>query len=146
MTVGTPKKTIDQERAAFAWEVVAKVDDLSEAEKKTFGREAKKLPTRILTCGLGQALAFLEAKGSDNKGLKPSHRELLSGLTKFVQPRVGGLGATLLESIVKGDSLLLRRATDEALSLLQWISRFAEARGWTGEEDGEAEENEHDAR
>ncbi len=40
----------------------------------------------------------------------------------------------LLESIIKGDSEFLRRATDEVIAYLQWLNRFAEANGLPSKE------------
>ena len=64
---GRPGPTLDQRRAAHAWDVVQRVKQKQGPhqgqEPKKFGGQAKKLPTRIMAAGLGQALAFLKAKG-----------------------------------------------------------------------------------
>lgn len=60
------KPTLDQRRAQHAWQAVqnakAKTGSHSKQEPKKFGGQAKKLPVRIMTSGLGQALGFLKAK------------------------------------------------------------------------------------
>ena len=67
-------QTLDQRRAADAWKVAQRASKLPEGEKKVFGTQVKKLPTRIMAAGLGQALAFLEAKK-----YAPLLREALAG-------------------------------------------------------------------
>jgi CRISPR-associated protein Cmr5 len=126
--------TLDQRRAQHAWTTVRDAKDRKNAHKdqdpKKFGGQARKLPTRIMTAGLGQALAFLRAKG-----YAPG---LLDALTDWLKQRIPPKPqepTDLLERIIKGDADFLRRATDEVLAYLIWLNRFAEAEGLTeGEE------------
>jgi len=134
-TTNKPTPTLDQRRASHAWDVVQRAKKKQGyhqgQEPKKFGGQAKKLPTRIMAAGLGQALAFLKAKG-----YAPG---LLAELTEWVSVRISlrqGEPKDLLERIVKGDSDFLRRATDEVLAYLVWLNRFAEAEGLTDEEGG----------
>jgi CRISPR-associated protein Cmr5 len=98
---------------------------------KKFGGQARKLPTRIMASGLGQALAFLKAKG-----YAP---DLLVELGDWVLDKRSTPGSTkpkpkddaLLQAVIGGHSDFLRRATDESLAYLQWLTRFAEAAGLT---------------
>jgi len=93
---------------------------------KSSADRPKKLPVRIMTAGLGQALAFLKAKG-----YAPG---LLAELTDWINQRMppqGNEPKDLLERIVKGNADVLRRATDEVLAYLLWLNRFAEAEGLT---------------
>ena len=121
--------TLDQRRARSAWDAIQRVKaDRSQAKK--FGGQAKKLPTRIMASGLGQALAFLKAKGYADG--------LLAELSKWIEdrlPQKPGESNDLLQRIVKGNSDFLRRATDEVMAYLLWLNRFAEAEGLTDEED-----------
>ncbi len=120
--------TLDQRRASHAWGVVQRAKQSQDPKK--FGGQAKKLPTRIMTAGLGHALAFLKAKG-----YAPG---LLDALTDWMAERIPlrqGESADLLERIINGDSDFLRWATDEVLAYLVWLNRFADAEGLTqGEE------------
>jgi CRISPR-associated protein Cmr5 len=121
--------TLEQRRANHAWEAVANAKnkyktDLDKA--KRFGGHAKKLPTRIIASGLGQALAFLKAKD-----YAP---DLLLALSKWVlfvrdekEPPGNIKDDALLLAVIKGNSDFLRRATDEVLAYLLWLNRFAEA-------------------
>lgn len=120
-------KTLDQMRASHAWEcirvVVSWKDSRDEKEKKAardFAIQLKKLPTRIMAAGLGQALAFLYAKGTTPK--------LLDTLTEWVRERIRGEDETkpLLERLIHGDSDFQRRATSEVLAYLLWLGRFAD--------------------
>lgn len=127
--------TLDQRRARHAWEGVQRAKQRQGAHQqqdpKKFGGQAKKLPTRIMAAGLGQALAFLKAKA-----YAPG---LLLELTEWMKQRIPpkqGEPADLLERIIKGDSDFLRRATDEVLAYLIWLNRFAEAEGLTEGEEG----------
>jgi CRISPR-associated protein Cmr5 len=136
MTV--PKRqTLDQRRAAHAWDVVASIKKAAKEEKKAkeFGAQIRKLPTRIMASGLGPALAFLEAKTRDKNKEKDKSREPLPDLAKSIsgwvakqRPPDDGVERLVLR-IIHGDSQFLRYATAECLAYLQWLVRFAEAEG-----------------
>jgi CRISPR-associated protein Cmr5 len=117
--------TQDQKRAAHAWNVVTdmKAPTKDVKQRKEFGTQAKKLPTRILTSGLGPALAFLEAKG-----YAPDLLKALAGWMAKQRPPEDGV-ERLVVRIVKGDAQFLRYATAECLAYLLWLVRFAEAEG-----------------
>ena len=127
MSNGRP--TLDQRRAQHAWQAVENAKTLNAPEKKDFAREAKQLPVRIKTAGLGQALAFLAAKGGDAR-----NRLLVKlGDWLLIQRKLASRSDdainqnSLLQSVINGDADLLRRATEEALLYLQWLTRFSEA-------------------
>ena len=113
--------TIEQQRAKHAWDQVKMLCD-----DKKIGREAKKLPTRIITAGLGQSLAFLDAKKET-----PALLEALNDWTNKRIPENPGQNG-LLQRIIDGDSEFLRRVTDEVMAYMQWYVRFAEAKGLCG--------------
>ena len=110
-------QTLSQRRAKHAWAVVeaqrvrSGFDELSD--------QAKKLPMRILTSGLGQSLAFLRAK--------KKAPELLAALTSWMQDYQKGTPTELLDRITQGDSDFQRLATAECLAYLEWLVRFADA-------------------
>lgn len=133
-TTNDSAQTLDQRRANHAWNAVQrakqKQDQHERQDPKKFGGQVKKLPTRILAAGLGQALAFLKAKDYA-PGLLA---ELSDWIKRRIPPRKGEPD-DLLERIIQGNSDFLRRATDEVLAYLVWLNRFAEAEGLTeGEE------------
>lgn len=135
MKAGTApsRPTLDQLRAKHAWEAVQRAKACQGIHRpqapKKFGGQAKKLPIRIMASGLGQSLAFLAAK-DDAPGLIA---ELSDWINMQIKP-APGQAEQLLERIIKGDSDFLRRATDEVLVYLQWLTRFAEAEGLTEEQ------------
>ncbi len=128
--------SLDQRRARHAWDAVqrakAQAGPHAKQSPKKFGGQAKKLPVRIMASGLGQALAFLRAKG-----YAPGLLQELDAWTNQRIPPRQTEPTTLLERIVQGDSDFLRRATDEVLGYLQWLNRFAEAEGLTDEKEGD---------
>lgn len=139
-TTSKPGPTLDQRRAKHAWERTVSQATVKDGRRqyderaKEYAREAKKLPTRIMAAGLGQALAFILAKAKDRKpNLKRLHEDLTDWIIKQ-RPMSAKKPDSLMESIVEGDSDFLRRATDEALAYLVWLNRFAEAEGLTDEE------------
>ena len=125
-------QTIDQRRAKHAWEAIEKIKNAN--GKDDYAREAKKLPVRIMTAGLGQALAFLHAKKKNKHALE----NLVSDITTWI----GGQNnaairlsdpSNLIKSIISGDTELLSRVTSETLAYMQWLNRFAEGAGLKAE-------------
>jgi CRISPR-associated protein Cmr5 len=108
---------LSQDRARHAWSVVQ--EHCSRPTFEEFADQAKKLPIRILTSGLGQSLAFLRAK--------KKAPELLAALTSWMQHYQRGTPEDLLDRIVHGDSDFQRLATSECLAYLAWLVRFADA-------------------
>lgn len=130
------RPTLDQRRAQHAWQAVESARALNDNAKKDFAREAKRLPVRIKTASLGQSLAFLAAKGEDARNLLLVklgdwllvQRELASRSDGVITQN------SLIQAIINGDADLLRRATEETLWYLQWLTRFSEAEFGTGED------------
>jgi CRISPR-associated protein Cmr5 len=133
------QQTIDQRRAAHAWSCVRHAKSEFKDKAKEYGGQAKKLPVRIMSAGLGQALAFILAKAGDpeSKDHKRHLRDLFNDLTDWVIKKRPMKDAKhcdhLLKSIVEGDSDFLRRATMETLAYLRWLNRFADAEGLNDE-------------
>ncbi len=138
------RPTLDQRRAQHAWKTVeqAKASLNAKKDKEDFAREAKRLPVRIKTAGLGQALAFLlaKAKQDKNKGEDARGRLLVALGDWLLKERElatrpnAAADRVLIQTLINGDANLLRRATEEALLYLQWLTRFSEAELGTGEE------------
>lgn len=124
------KQTWEQQRAAHAWQTITSVrQQLSTDKQKLFGTQTKKLPVRILTSGLGPALAFLRAKDK----VPDLERALNNWISqcKWAQRAVSTTtkDASLMQRIIESDAEFLRLATDECMAYLQWLVRFAEAEG-----------------
>jgi len=123
------KATQEQLRARHAWKVIEEAKRSKESED--FAREVKRLPIRVRTAGLGQALRFVYAKSKEGD----YRSRLLVALGKWLleerrlAPRPEGANdcSALLLAIIENDTNLLRQATEEALLYLQWLTRFCEA-------------------
>lgn len=112
-------RALEQERANHAWKCIDEVRNQSFASD--YRSLAVKTPSLILTNGLGQTLAFLQAKGKDE------HNMLYKHISDWLKQQLK-LNDDLLEWIVeKATSQQYRLATMEALALLQCLKRFAEA-------------------
>ena len=135
--IRSKRQTTEQRRAAQAWRDVNGVKGTdAEGEYKTLARS---IPADILNHGLGQALAFLYAKGYENGSPKSNsgHAMLYRHLSAWVGGEMGwGRDADLLGKLTEDDATKAhyRRATVEALAYLEWLKRFAEAelRGGAG--------------
>lgn len=123
-------KTLDQKRAQHAYEIAKKVADSNDdGKKKKFKTQVKRLPARIMTSGLGPALAFLMAKQ-----YTPELRQALSEWVSHQNfkwapapsPRDNGRDR-LATDILANSSDFLRLATAESLAYLQWLGRFTDA-------------------
>lgn len=121
-------QTLEQKRSQHAWKSVQQIKEelkKEELKKKELARHAKKLPMRIKASGLGQALAFLNAKAEKNNLL---HEALTDWIVKE-RGITAEQSRTLIEVVIKGNSDTLRRSTEETLAWLEWFNRFAEAEG-----------------
>lgn len=116
-------QTLGQERARHAWEEVESACRSMQDFADGFAGEAKKMPARIRTAGLGQTLAYLRAKKQG--------KQVCAAIEKWVnsrRPPAQGKPQALVERCIKEDSAFLRYATAEALAYLEWLIRFADAR------------------
>ncbi|MEN8129529.1 MAG: type III-B CRISPR module-associated protein Cmr5 [Pseudomonadota bacterium] len=121
--------TLDQERAAFAWE---KVSDCDPRWMSEYTNLAKAAPALIMNNGLMQTLAYYQSKE------KGQHLALSRNLFSWLGSGRNGAGGMLglqnpdYDSIMKAlyemDSEKYRRATEESLALLRWIRQFASVR------------------
>ena len=132
------RTTLAQRRAQHAWNAVQRARKKSgphrEQDLDKFAAEVKKLPIRILTSGLGKALAYLEAKKKDVPGLL---EEISDWVLNHRYPSTNDGGNDLLDRILRGDSDFLRRVTEEVLEYSEWLTRFCEAAP-EGGSDGES--------
>ena len=121
-------QTLEQRRARDAWDAVQRVK--SEKAAENYRREAKRLPVRIATAGLGHAIAFANAKAKEgeNKSVADDVANwVLNALKAGSCTSKEGAAKGLMKQITEKDADWLRRAMEEALAYLRWLSRFAEA-------------------
>ena len=126
-TTETSRPTLDQRRAKHAWQAVTAAKN--ERDFKDFCMHARRLPVRIMASGLGQALSFLNAKGSAPELLREIGDWVLDKREKPGSAKPKPAENELIKRIIDGNSDFLRRATDETIAYLQWLNRFAEAEG-----------------
>lgn len=126
----TQQQTLQQKRAAHAWNAVEQVD--KQSFKKDYGSLVRGLPSMIQTDGLAHTLAFLKAKGKDKKESESHHLSAYRTVSQWVLSELGKSG-DLLETLLQCSTNDYRRATSEALAYLHWLKRFVEAKGWKNE-------------
>ncbi|RMG26604.1 MAG: type III-B CRISPR module-associated protein Cmr5 [Methanobacteriota archaeon] len=141
--------TLDHERAQLALQAVQEIaeGDLNIAKK--FRSYVESLPAIIVRNGLGQALAMEAANGkvgkkdnnandsesTEEKKDKPdeiAHKKLYGIVSKWILQRVYGIQdepspLQVIDEIISSDQMTYMRAQEEALLLLQWVKRFANA-------------------
>jgi CRISPR-associated protein Cmr5 len=124
-------QSLDQKRAAFAWEKVSTMQGAT--EKDNYETAVKKCPARIMTNGLGQTLAYL--KGSSQAGEKKLYGHLNEWLCQEAETLVwvkdNGEHCAERDEVVKRviqvSSVIYRQATQETLAVLNWFKRYVDA-------------------
>jgi|LakMenEpi03Aug12_release.lakeMendotaPanAssembly.Ray.scaffolds.fasta_scaffold24429_4 CRISPR-associated protein Cmr5 len=118
--------TTEQNRASHAYESIKHALLLKHEDRNHYGIHAKKMPVRIISAGLGQALAFVLDKKNANELVKDLSDWVLNKTAKY-NPTSRPDQKLLIENIINGDAEKLRYYTHEALAYLQWLNRFASA-------------------
>lgn len=139
----SPQQSLEQKRAAFAWNCISRVGD---EQRKEYSSLAKSAPADIQINGLGQILAFWRAKGYEKGKPKGNAHSLIYTHVsewlgdkerfnidkRFVEENAGGVKRKVekwvlnwLSDTASTDDY--RRATTEAIAFLVWLKRFAEA-------------------
>ncbi|WP_290901640.1 type III-B CRISPR module-associated protein Cmr5 [Ferroglobus sp.] len=113
-------KTLEQERAKFAYEKVKSVKGRDFEED--YAKYVKNAPAMILTNGLGNTLAYYRSKKRE------AYTKLYEHFGEWLQERgYCKKDEDVLEWITKTDSLIVFQATQEVLALLNWMTKFARA-------------------
>lgn len=122
------RRTLEQERAAFAWDKVQqlKVDLGEKAGDATM--YIRRLPAMTFGNGLGQTLAFLlaQAAGDSNKPAFKVYQILAEWLIRHRQIYAGELDK-LIKTIADNDRYQYQLAQEEVWALLNWLKKFADA-------------------
>jgi CRISPR-associated protein Cmr5 len=113
------QRTLEQQRAAQAWEYVSELKNRSVAEK--YGKLARSAAADIQVNGLGQTLAFWKAKKEEH------HLKLFEHVSAWVTGQLKVNGDLLIWITKTATTDEYRRATAETIAFLAWVKRFAEA-------------------
>jgi len=129
MSNGTKRTGLEQGRAAYAYQCAESGSNID--KRKEYKSYVKKMPMLIKTNGLGAAVAFAFAKGS--KDGKPKSKDpwalLYTQLDEWLRTRtkINATQNQLAKALTESLSADYRAATIEALALLNWMKRFADA-------------------
>ncbi|WP_010478233.1 type III-B CRISPR module-associated protein Cmr5 [Thermococcus zilligii] len=140
-------KSLEQERAEFAYEKISEVKNESSDVQKRYSSYVRSAPVLILTNGLGQALAFYLSRlenledvdyhlisnrllSTEGKGFKKAEERAYAYLYKHIAEWLARnltKGEDPLRYYMKSNGIEAMILTDEAIALLNWLKRFAEA-------------------
>lgn len=114
-------KTLEQQRAKFAYDKIKEVVNISNS--KDYKSLVRSFSSMILQNGLGQALAFLKAKGKEH------HNKLYEHINLWLKQKLApnDNNFDILNKIINEDSTKYRLYTKETLAFLVWLKKFAEA-------------------
>jgi CRISPR-associated protein Cmr5 len=115
-------RSLEQEEALYALQCVESIEKDSKKESEYLSL-VNRLPAMLLTSGIGQTLAFLQAKGEDHHNLLMTH--ITTWLTKErgVYPAEG----SIIKHLMENDMNAYINAQQLTLRLLSWLVRFAKA-------------------
>lgn len=124
-------RTMAQKRAEYALGKVLKASEGKTAnEKKDFQSFTASAPSMILQNGFGQSIAFWAAKG------KSKHLVLFDMIVKWLSLKEKDINnsfatktekSEFMRELSQMDQSKYLSAQNEALALLEWVKRFANA-------------------
>lgn len=112
-------KSLDILRAEYAYE---KVSNLSEKTKQYLSL-VRSFPIMIHNNGYAAAIAFLYSKKKGNNEYNMLYTHILEWLR---DKKIIDNGSDLMQVITKSSNEEYRRLSNETISLLIWLKRFAE--------------------
>lgn len=138
-------KTAEQRRAEKTWECLQQFGAdpsqwaASDKEPGKYLNALRQTAARIHVSGLGQSLAFLNSrKGAPSKlAARDLSRLVLAEMG--LQANGAAAASTLIGTIRNGDIYTLMRATEEALAVIAWMSRYLQGAGVKPVESDDAE-------
>ena len=114
-------KNLEQIRAANAMAAALK-PGANYAGRQGGGGVAKKIPPLIINHGLLQVLAYARSEGGGFNSICDRMSEHLAQIIPELAQVTNA--SSLLQVLALGDSVLLKRATSEALAWLNYARRF----------------------
>jgi CRISPR-associated protein Cmr5 len=122
----TQRQTIEQKRAASAWNAVEDVKrEFEQKKQKKYGSLVIGFAAMIQTNGLAVAVAFLLAK--KGKAEDNQHAKLYNQLDTWLKDQLRYSQDKLIDFIHETSTDGYRRATAEAIEYVTWLKRYAEA-------------------
>jgi CRISPR-associated protein Cmr5 len=131
MTKETIITKLEKGRAEFAYRCVEKAIEIfkdNSKKQKEYKSYARKIPTMILSNGLGQTLAFIKAKSEKGNAYDLIYKQLTEYMKSDHTARIKMPQEKddLVEWVISCDSSKYRYITQEILAFLNWLKRFAE--------------------
>jgi CRISPR-associated protein Cmr5 len=117
---------LEKGRAEFAYKCVLEAKEKLGADSKKYKSYAKKIPSMILSNGLGQTLAFIKSKR------EKAYEFLYSQLTGYMKSEntvripMPKEEEDLTRWVISCNSSKYRYISQEILAFLGWLKRFAE--------------------
>lgn len=123
--------SLSQKRAKFALDRIRELEAMGQAAYDNYRGAVRALPATIMTSSLGQALAIELAAGTRDKGRKFLFKHLDAWLRNdegkgWPSSPYRGAGDVLTQ-MMGGREKDYLRAQEEAMLLLIWLKKFAEA-------------------
>jgi CRISPR-associated protein Cmr5 len=131
MTKETIITKLEKGRAEFAYRCVEKAIEIfkdNSKKQKEYKSYARKIPTMILSNGLGQTLAFIKAKSEKGNAYDLIYQQLTEYMKSDQTARIKMPQEEndLVEWVISCNSSTYRYITQEILAFLNWLKRFAE--------------------
>jgi CRISPR-associated protein Cmr5 len=114
-------QALSQRRAAKALELLGAIGDRGDDREK-FTQFCKSFPTMVLQNGLGQALAFIKAKGNGSNKFTIMYGTLNTWLKEM-----GLVENDVFREIHRMDARKYVEIQTESLRFLEWIKRYETA-------------------
>jgi len=122
---------LEKGRAEFAYNCVKRAIEIfqeNHKKQKEYKSYTRKIPTMILSNGLGQTIAFVKAKAEKGNAYDLIYKQLTEYMksdhtTRIRMPQNKN---DLVEWVISCDSLTYRYITQEILAFLTWLKKIAE--------------------
>uniref|UniRef100_A0A7V3ZH69 CRISPR type III-B/RAMP module-associated protein Cmr5 n=1 Tax=Dictyoglomus thermophilum TaxID=14 RepID=A0A7V3ZH69_DICTH len=134
----TEKRIKELLNSPYEFSLKNKYQNLSDEEKrvidfyknllKNYRSYIKKIPTMILSNGLGQTLAFIKAKSEKGNAYDLIYKQLTEYMKSpyTTRMKMPNDKKDLIDWVISCDSTDYRYITQEILAFLNWLKRFAE--------------------
>jgi len=122
---------LEKGRAEFAYKCVEKAIEIfkdNSKKQKEYKSYTRKIPSMILSNGLGQTLAFIKAKSEKGNAYDLIYQQLTEYMKSEHTARIKMPQEKndLIELVISCNSSTYRYITKEILAFLNWLKRFAE--------------------